>query len=218
MATIKIIHSIWLDTNGVRVKDANGKVVPLHKRQGDMDGACAVYSLAMAMLCIGAVTSDDLDIYNHPDRRTPKGKLLSHFLDEQGLVRGGYCFKTMAQEIRESNFGIDVTRRAPKENVDIINGIADYLDKDYPVIISTDFDGGAHALLAVGYETGDDDDKVTKLFCLDPSGEAPLYSYWNCVINVSRTSGKARYPFDYISQSQPYKVALGDFLVLMKAE
>lgn len=199
MAAIKVIKSIRLDSKGVRVKDANGSIVPLHKRQGDMDGACAVYSLAMAMLCMGVVTNEDLQIYNCADKRTRKGKLLSHFLEEQGLVRNGYSFVTMAKEIRASNFNINAIRKNPKEYADVINEIADFLDEDNPVIISTEFGNGAHALLAIGYETEDNDDKITKILCLDPSEEAPLYTYWNCIIDVSRTGGKLEYPFVYIN-------------------
>ena len=218
MAAIKVIKSIRLDSKGVRVKDANGSIVPLHKRQGDMDGACAVYSLAMAMLCMGVVTNEDLQIYNCADKRTRKGKLLSHFLEEQGLVRNGYSFVTMAKEIRASNFNINAIRKNPKEYADVINEIADFLDEDNPVIISTAFGNGAHALLAIGYETEDNDDKITKILCLDPSEEAPLYTYWNCIIDVSRTGGKLEYPFVYITSTQSYKVALGDILVLLKTE
>lgn len=218
MAAIKVIKSIRLDSKGVRVKDANGSIVPLHKRQGDMDGACAVYSLAMAMLCMGVVTNEDLQIYNCADKRTRKGKLLSHFLEEQGLVRNGYSFVTMAKEIRASNFNINAIRKNPKEYADVINEIADFLDEDNPVIISTEFGNGAHALLAIGYETEDNDDKTTKILCLDPSEEAPLYTYWNCIIDVSRTGGKLEYPFVYITSTQSYKVALGDILVLLKTE
>ena len=218
MAAIKVIKSIRLDSKGVRVKDANGSIVPLHKRQGDMDGACAVYSLAMAMLCMGVVTNEDLQIYNCADKRTRKGKLLSHFLEEQGLVRNGYSFVTMAKEIRASNFNINAIRKNPKEYADVINEIADFLDEDNPVIISTEFGNGAHALLAIGYETEDNDDKITKILCLDPSEEAPIYTYWNCIIDVSRTGGKLEYPFVYITSTQSYKVALGDILVLLKTE
>ena len=182
-----------------------------------MDGACAVYSLAMAMLCIGVVTNEDLQIYNSADKRTRKGKLLSHFLEEQGLVRKGYSFVTMAREIKESNYNINAIRKNPKEYVDVVNEISDFLDEDNPVIISTEFGNGAHALLAIGYET-EDDDKITKILCLDPSEEAPLYTYWNCFIDVSRTGGKLEYPFMYRTSTQSYKVALGDILVLLKTE
>ena len=218
MSSIKVIASIKLNSKGVRVKDANGKYVLLHKRQGDMDGACAVYSLAMAMLCIGVVTNEDLQVYANPDRRTSKGKFLSHFLDEQGLVRRGYSFVSMAKEIRESSFNLDAIRKNPQENDDIINAIADFIDKESPVIISTEFKEGAHALLAVGYETNDETNEITKILCLDPGEEAPTYSCWNCIIDVSHKSEKSEYPYVCITRTQANRVALGDILMIKKTE
>ena len=137
MSSIKVIDSIRISPKGVLVKDANGKYVILHRRQGYMDGACAVYSLSMALLCIGAVTEEDLDVFYKPDRRTPKGKFLSHFLDEQGMVRSGYTYSTLAKEINEQSFGIIATRKNPRDKKKLIETIADMLDEDKQVSIST---------------------------------------------------------------------------------
>ncbi len=52
MANIHIIDSIKLSHRGLCTLDEDHKWVKLHKRQGDLDGACAIYSLVMAMLCI----------------------------------------------------------------------------------------------------------------------------------------------------------------------
>ena len=216
MSSIKIINSIKLNSKGVLAKDANGKYVKLHKRQGDMDGACSVYSLAMALLCLGIVTEDDLYIYNKPDRRTQKGKFLSHFLEEQGLIRNGYYFSTLAKEINEQDFGVVATRKCRKDANDIIDIIADTLDEEMPVIISTDFPDGGHAMLAVGYETDNEEDAITKILCLDPSEDAPNVSSWNCIIDVAHKYSKSEYPFDNITKSQSYKVALGDILIIEK--
>lgn len=218
MSSIKIISPIKLDSKGVHAKDANGKYVLLHKRQGDMDGACAVYSLAMGMLCIGVVTNEDLQVYSNPDKRTRKGKFLSHLFDEQGLVRNGYSFIILAREIRESSFNLNAIRKNPKEDDDLVNTIADFIDEENPVIISTEFEGGAHALLAIGYETGDDDNEITKILCLDPGEEAPKYSCWNCIIDVCNKKGKSEYPYVCITRTQTYKVALGDILMIEKTE
>ena len=79
MSSIKVIDSIRISPKGVLVKDANGKYVILHRRQGHMDGACAVYSLSMVLLCIGAVTEEDLDIFNKPDRRNTQRKIFKPF-------------------------------------------------------------------------------------------------------------------------------------------
>ena len=218
MSSIKVINSIRISPKGVLVKDANGKYVRLHKRQGNMDGACAVYSLSMALLCIGAVTKEDLDIFNKPDRRTPKGKLLSHFLDEQGMIRSGYNYSTLAKEINEQNFGIRATRKNPRDKNRLIGTIADMLDEDTPVIISTYFTDGGHAMLAVGYELCDKNGAIMKILCLDPSEEAPTFSSWNCIIDVSHIHSKSEFPFDNITKSQSYKVALGDILIIENKE
>lgn len=47
MATIQIIDSIRLNRIGLQTKGANGKWVNIHKQQGDLDGACSIYSLIM---------------------------------------------------------------------------------------------------------------------------------------------------------------------------
>ncbi len=56
----------------MQTKDANGRWVNVHKQQGDLDGACSIYSLVMAMLCQGMIEEQDIKLYNFPDRRTPK--------------------------------------------------------------------------------------------------------------------------------------------------
>ena len=136
------------------------------------------------------------------------------------MVRNGYYFSTLAKEINEQDFGIVATRKY-RQNVDnIIDIIADTLDEEKPVIVSTDFkvDGKdcGHAMLAVGYETNNDEDTITKILCLDPSEEAPTFSSWNCIIDVAHRHSKSEYPFDNITKSQSYKVALGDILIIEK--
>ena len=81
MANIHIIDSIRLNHKGLFTLDENSKWVEVHKQQGDLDGACAIYSLVMAMLCNGLLSDDDTKVYNRPDRRTEKGKLLYQFFN-----------------------------------------------------------------------------------------------------------------------------------------
>ena len=59
MANIHIIDSIRLNHKGLFTLDENSKWVEVHKQQGDLDGACAIYSLVMAMLCNGLLSDDD---------------------------------------------------------------------------------------------------------------------------------------------------------------
>ena len=214
MADIHIIESIRLNHQGLRVLDENRRWVSLHKRQGDLDGACAVYSLVMAMLCKGLLTDDDTQVYNHPDRRSDKGKFLYHFFNERGMIRDGYSYKALAKEINESSFGVKATRKSPKSLKNKIELISDYIYNDTPVIISVMFDGGAHALLAVGIEV-DSKRMINKILCLDPGYPSPKYSSWNCFIDVSKET-KSDYPFTCVSEQSYYKVKLDDVLIIDK--
>lgn len=85
MATIQIIDNIRLSRKGLQTKDSNNQWVNVHKQQGDLDGACSIYSLVMAMLCQKMITEEDIQILKSPDRRTPKGKFLYHFSMNKGL-------------------------------------------------------------------------------------------------------------------------------------
>ena len=213
MATIQIIDSIRLNRKGLQTKDANGEWVNMHKQQGDLDGACSIYSLIMAMLCQGMIEEQDIQLYNPPDRRTPKGKFLYHFFYEQGFVQNGYNYTALAREINEQPFEIKAIHKRPKTNNDRIELIGQFVNQNTPVIISTEFNGGgAHALLAIGIES-DENDIITKILCLDPGAPSPIVSPWNCFIDVSK-EGKSLYPFYYVTEINTYKVTLDDMLII----
>ncbi len=217
MADIHIIDSIRLNHKGLCVLDENSKWVRLHKQQGDLDGACAIYSLVMAMLCKSLLADDDTQVYNRPDRRTDKGKFLYQFFNERGMIRDGYSYVTLAKEINDSPFDIKATRKCPRTNNDRIKLISDYIYDNTPVIISVVFpkkddNNGSHALLAIGIEV-DSNDTITKILCLDPGYPSPNYSSWNCFIDVSKET-KSDYPFNCVSENTHYKVRLDDMLII----
>ena len=214
MADIHIIDSVRLSHKGLCTLDENHKWIELHKRQGDLDGACAIYSLVMAMLCKGLLAEDDTKVYNRPNRRTDKGKFLYHFFNEKGMIRDGYTYTALAKEINESPFGIKAIRKNPRTNVGRIDLISDYIYDNIPVIISVVFEDGAQALLAVGIEV-DSDETITKILCLDPGYPSPKYSSWNCFIDVSKEN-KSDYPFYCVSEDGHYKVSLDEILIIDK--
>ena len=208
MATIQIIDNIRLSWKGLQTKDSNNQWGNVHKQQGDLDGACSIYSLVMAMLCQKMITEEDIQILKSPDRRTPKGK----FLYEQGLVHDGYNYTALAREINEQPFEIIATHKRPRSNANRIELIEQFISQNIPVIISTDFNGGTHALLAIGIETNEHD-IITKIFCFDPGASAPKVSQWNCFIDVSK-EGDTHYPFYYLTEIDSYKVTLNDMLII----
>lgn len=160
------------------------------------------------MLCQKMITEEDIQILKSPDRRTPKGK----FLYEQGLVHDGYNYTALAREINEQPFEIIATHKRPRSNANRIELIEQFISQNIPVIISTDFNGGTHALLAIGIETNEHD-IITKIFCFDPGASAPKVSQWNCFIDVSK-EGDTHYPFYYVTEIDSYKVTLNDMLII----
>lgn len=215
MADIHIIDSIRLNHKGLCTLDEKHKWVKLHKQQGDLDGACAIYSLVMAMLCKGLLTDDETQVYNRPDRRTDKGKFLYQFFNERGMIREGYSYVTLAKEINESSFGVKATRKNPRTNNGRVELISDYIYDNIPVIISVVFENKtAHALLAVGIEV-DSNEEIAKIYCLDPGYPSPRYSSWNCFIDVSKET-KSDYPFYCVCEDGYSKVSLDDMLIIDK--
>ena len=212
MANIYIIDYLRLNRRGLQVKDSKGAWGALHKQQGSLDGACVVYSTIMALLIIGYIDSEDIDIYGkrNLDKRTSKGKFLSHLLDEQGLIRDGYSLTTLAKELREFCSGIDVIHRAKANDTE---SIANLIFNDSPVVLRLRNNDMDHAVLAVGVEySGDEGDEIiNKILCLDPGCEQPVTTYWNCIVNTERHNA-GNYPYWYITGDVNSKVEIKEFV------
>lgn len=149
---------------------------------------------------------------NFPIGVLPKANSYIIFFYEQGFVQNGYNYTALAREINEQPFEIRAIHKRPRTNDDRIELIEQFVDQNIPVIISTEFNGGAHALLAIGIER-DEEDVITKIFCLDPGAPSPKVSSWNCFIDVSK-EGKSQYPFYYVTEINIYKVTLDDMLII----
>ena len=207
MATIQIVSNLKLHPQkGLLSKDSTGKWIDVHHQQGDLDGACAVYSVIMNLLILGMIEKEEICVYSSIDKRTRKGKLLSYLLEKQGLVRDGYCFRTLAKDIRDyANFAAN--QKLAKSREDAINIIQTSVANDSPIIISVGDGEWAHALLAIGIEYNEND-VPTKILCLDPGAPSPICTYWNCIIDVSTKT------LWYKTEKSQTKAELGDLLVI----
>ena len=214
MANIYINNNLRLSKFGLQVKDSDNNWIELHCQQGRLDGACVVYSVVMALLSIGYINNDDIDVNKdpNPDKRTDKGKLLSRLLDEKGLVRDGYYFRTMARILRD--FCPELIINTHKKEEILVQTITDYVDDNTPVVISIQNNDMAHAVFVVGYEY-DDNEKVTKLLCLDPGFSLTETAYWNCIIDVSR-KGTGGYPYWYITSEVKSKVKIDEIIIIQQ--
>ena len=195
----------------IDIKD--GKTV--HLRQGDLDGACTVYSLMMGLIAIKAITKSnitdtDKDSNRGTDWRTSYGRLIKEFFykepasidaPETTLIRNGATLKNIQEKLAHS-FSKMVTSwygsSAIGENQDgymdknrLIEFITEEIYNGSPVEIAFKYlrTGGGHAVLAVGYESING--VITKLFCLDPGIECRGRGKYNAVI-VLPHNGKRR--------------------------
>lgn len=207
MTYIKVVNNLKLHhSKGLISKDRSGKWVPTHYQQGKLDGACAVYSLIMNLLILGEISQEDINI----DKRTRKGKFLSHFLEDQGLIRNGYYFKNLVKEIRDYS-NISAIQKLPKRNDDAINIIKKCIDADLPIIIKISSSEYIHAILVIGIEY--DNNIPKRILCLDPDDNAPICAQWNSFLDISNSI----YWHKSIN-NKAQKIEIGDMIIIKPKE
>ena len=207
MKSIRIINKLILVNEVLCAKAANGRIQPIHLRQGDMDGACAVYSLMMAMIVCGVINRKEAEgLYKRLDGRSSLAKLLKQLTLEdkrEGLVREGLHLNKV-NEVASHSF-TNKMRTSYSDRVNDIEEIKQHLDNDVPVIIGASYrrNNGGHALLAIGYEI--ENNIISKLFCLDPGYKLPDCCYWNAVIHIDSNSAK-EYKHTYMPDGSDIKI------------
>ena len=79
-----------------------------------------------------------------------------------------------------------------------------------PVVISVDNNEMGHGIFVVGIEC-DNNDNISKLFCLDPGFGISDTAYWNCVIDASRKNA-GTFPYWYITSDIKSKVEISSII------
>lgn len=209
---IKIIKDLDITTFGVSV--FNRKWQPVHLQQGDMDGACAVYSMMMNLLILKVLTRNQVVSLNTTFKgNTAKGRLFKEFFVTEGLCRDGFYFSEIKEKLSHS-FAIEVTSSALQytaslsDQTSFVEELKTAIDSDTPLITALSFKGGAHAVFAIGYE--EQKDVVKKIFCLDPGYAISPTSFWNGVIILNE--GKGKYCHQYITDKDDYNVFVDESL------
>ena len=161
---IKIIDTLELTPDGVRL----GGTSKVHLRQGELDGACAVYSLMMYLIILRIFTYKQVKEGNNIKRSTSKGRIIRNFLERQdGLIRKGYDFADDIKEGLQFAAKSIVNCNYIASRQETIETLKRCIDDNKPLMIGVDYNKvDGHALLAIGYETRND--KIKKIFCLDP--------------------------------------------------
>lgn len=200
---IKIINKVRLTTDGLFVK---GTKQEIHLQQGSLDGACAVYSLIMCLMIIKVIKRKDVvDLDYHHDGRTSKGRLVKTFFENNGLIRKGYWFKKLQQDLNSAckklifaefyispsladEIGNDFPELDQSEiKASLVDEILNKLDDNLPVEIGFTRKGknSGHAIVVLGYQ---ESQSIVSLFCLDPGYPLAKGQIWNNILQIDKNS------------------------------
>lgn len=198
--------------SGIKIKgtyiisEANGS--PIFEKQGTADGACGPYSLFMSLKILGQLSQDDINDPENIDKRRNIYKFMNSINKLKGLITGGTYLRNLYDLIND-NFKTKIeTDWSQSNNQDLINFIIRCLDDNKPTIIKVHFPKGAHWMVAVGYSTKERV-RHSKLLLLDPSGDKPIFSPWNSILDIS-TKRKSVYTYNWSTSG--YYVSLEEAL------
>ena len=213
---IKIIEDIDITTLGVSVY--NRRWQPIHLQQGEMDGACAVYSMMMNLLVLKVLTRSQVVNLNTTFKgNTAKGRLFKEFFVTEGLCRDGFYFSEIKEKLSHS-FAKEVAASVQQytaslsDQASFVKELKAAIDDNLPLGTAISFRSGAHAILAVGYE--EQEGGVEKIFCLDPGYTINHTSFWNSVIMLNK--GKGKYSHLYITDKDDDNVFISETLKIKR--
>lgn len=145
-----------------------------HFRQGELDGACGAYSVAMLLNILGVFQAEMMQQPEKLDYRKRITKLVIE-LNRHGLYKDGLD-RTEVKKIVNKCYGTilmaeSTTARYSQERV--IKYIADNIRSNNPAMMNLQWKtGGGHWVVVVGMEC-DENNNPNKFYTLDPGEEAP---------------------------------------------
>ena len=163
---IQLLDGLTLDDKGVLV-NRNGESV--HRRQGDIDGACGPYCIVMAHLALGDMTGSEIEPAVKMDFRTRVGRMFRAVWDNGPMVIAGTTTAQMREMFRAYN------RRTAIEDIGtgqtLFPLIRKALEENKPVILDITGSG------------------------LDPGYGLGHCCFWNASVQIKST---ANGPYNYL--------------------
>lgn len=198
MRQFKVINRLKLNEGVLMCKKPSGRSYQkAHFKQGDLDGACGAYSVAMVLNILGVFEAEEICSDNVIRRSTDKWKLIKA-LNDEGLYREGLTsgkIKKMLSDNYSGQVSVQLANKAKGHNITDI--AKNRIDNDNPVILGFVGKKFAHWVVAVGY-IEDENNDISDILVLDPGSESPKYALWNGILNLDKESHK-RYGYRYDS-------------------
>ena len=207
MKEIHIIDKIELSDSGLVVKKSKQLA---HLCQGDLDGACGVYSMMMCLIIEKIIRREVVTNVSPSLRRnTSNGRLVRFFLENQGMIVNGYELKPLVADL-QSAFKKKVNA-VYIEDENLLEAIIEQLNDNHPVEIGfSRLRTYGHFVVAIGYMRYDD---YTDLYCLDPGYPIEKGQMWNNVLRIDTTSSAK---FNCLNMRENRKVFLDEAMVCIK--
>lgn len=192
MKNIKIIDKLEITDDGLVTNEGNKCRVFL--RQGDMDGACGIYSTFMSLLICGLIDRNNILGMEFEGDKNIK-KLWKEFKDYSPLMKEGTKSKKISDAINlafEEKIAFKNKRlqynKCP-QNKKVLDVIKEEIENNNPIIIGVNWskDSG-HWIVVIGIEytiKQNGNKNISKILALDPLMGEPRFSYWNQVILVT---------------------------------
>ena len=95
-----IVDNLKIQNNELVCKDKTGRYQPVFKKQGDLDGACATYSVIMNLLILGVITEKETHV-NEEHKTRDTRKLFKVFCNDYGMHRNGQTYYKITRMLKE---------------------------------------------------------------------------------------------------------------------
>ncbi len=185
MSQIYIINKIKLSDKGLII---SGSQQLAHLRQGELDGACAVYSMMMCLIIEKIIKRSLItDVPTNLKRNTSDGRLVNYFLEKQGMVIDGYILENLKADL-QSAFKRKVEPYYNNgEETELVEDIIRFLNDNHPVELGLSYERKkyGHAIVAIGYKKHE---HIITLYCLDPGYPIEPCQIWNNVLEIDTNS------------------------------
>lgn len=214
MTIYKTIDTIFLEQNIVYCKRKSGKgKQKLHQHQGSLDGACGAYSLAMDLMIIGLINSEDILSISKNDKRFSANKLIKELIFNNGLyIDGKYLEEYQCLVNRYLSKYTETILYSDKNK--IIEVLQKNIEDNIPSVLDIQYSRGGHAIVVVGMSF-DNQGNPLQILCLDPGFESPKVSTWNSVINIQEAVANKQYCYIWETNNN-MPVYLNEVLIIQR--
>ena len=183
----------------------------VHFKQGDLDGVCGAYSLAIVFNILGVFEDSSRNSDEHGNRAAEWKMIRS--LNNQDLYPNGLKPCDMIKMVTQT-YSKYVTIDHTGRKAGIPLKVKECIDKNAPVILQISCNQDeTHWIVVVGYVI-DGGNEMSYLLTLDSRKDLRIGHFWNGILNLDRCT-RLKYGFHYVTDTEEW-VGLDDAIIIKK--